>query len=522
MSGKNSYLVGAGILLSRLSGLVRQKVLAHFLGLGDVADAFAAAFRIPNLLQNLFGEGALSASFIPGYSRLLGEEREEEARKLAGAVLALLAMVVAVIVLIGQLATPLILDLLVGDWTGEKRALTETLVRILFPGAGLLVISAWCLGVLNSHRRFLLSYAAPVVWNATMIISIIVFGAGQGAARVAVVAAWGSVAGSFLQIVAQWPVVRRVGGRIAMRSWRGVNEVGVVVRTFLPTMISRGANQLSAFIDLTIAAFLPGGAVAAIAAAQVLYTLPVSLFGMAISAAELPEMAREQGDTETVAMALRVRLDAATQRLAYYIVPSAMAFLAIGGVLIGAVYQGGKFTAADTAYVWLVLGGATIGLLAATLARLYASAFYALRDAVTPLRTGLVRVTLTGILGVLGALVVPRMLGLPSEYGAVGITVSAGISGWVEFSLLRRSLCRRLGNFSVPLVELAKLWGAATVAAAIGTAMRLLTTDLPPITQALLVVPAYGATYVAVTWWLDVPESAVIARRLRRSERSPQ
>ncbi len=518
MSGRNSYLVGAGILLSRLSGLVRQKVLAHFLGLGDVADAFAAAFRIPNLLQNLFGEGALSASFIPSYSRLLGEEREEEARELAGAVLGLLAVVVAVVVLAGQLATPLILDLLVGDWTGDKRALTETLVRIFFPGAGLLVISAWCLGVLNSHRRFLLSYAAPVVWNATMIIAILVAGAGGAATRIAVVAAWGSVVGSFLQIVVQWPVVRRVGGRIVMRSWRGVAEVGIVVRTFLPTMISRGANQLSAFIDLTIAAYLPGGAVAAIAAAQVLYTLPVSLFGMAISAAELPEMAREKGDAETVAMALRVRLDAATQRLAYYIVPSAMAFLAIGGVLAGAVYQGGKFTADDTAYVWLVLAGAAIGLLAATLARLYASAFYALRDAVTPLRTGLVRVTLTAILGVLGALVVPPLLGLPSRYGAVGITVSAGMSGWVEFVLLRRGLCRRLGNFSLPFVELAKLWGAAVVAAAVATAVRLGTPDLKPILQALLVVPCYGGIFVALTWWLDVPESAVIVRRIRRGQ----
>ncbi len=522
MSGRNSYLVGAGILLSRLSGLVRQKVLAHFLGLGDVADAFAAAFRIPNLLQNLFGEGALSASFIPSYSKLLGEERDEEARELAGAVLALLFLVVAVVVLVGQLATPLILDVLVGDWTGEKRALTETLVRIFFPGAGLLVISAWCLGVLNSHRRFLLSYAAPVVWNATMITAILVGGAGNGAARVAVVAAWGSVLGSFLQIVVQWPVVRRVGGRIVVRTWRGVAEVGMVVRTFLPTMISRGANQLSAFVDLTIAAYLPGGAVAAIAAAQVLYTLPVSLFGMAISAAELPEMARERGDPETVAMALRVRLDAATQRLAYYIVPSAMAFLAIGGVLIGAVYQGGKFTAENTAYVWLVLAGAAIGLLAATLARLYASAFYALRDAVTPLRTGLIRVTLTGILGVLGALVVPPMLGLPTEYGAVGITMSAGISGWVEFMLLRRALCHRLGDFSLPFVELAKLWAAALGAALVGTGLRLATGGWPPISQALLVVPAYGAAYVALTWWLDVPESAVIARRLRHGSSRQQ
>src|SRR5690606_15332807 len=144
----------AGILLSRISGLIRQRVLAHFLGLGPAADAFAAAFRIPNLLQNLFGEGALSASFIPSYSRLLGEGREEEARRLASAVLSLLSLTIALIVLAGQLATPFLVEVFTGGWPAEMQQLTEQLVRILFPGMGLLVISAWCLGVLNSHRRF--------------------------------------------------------------------------------------------------------------------------------------------------------------------------------------------------------------------------------------------------------------------------------------------------------------------------------------------------------------------------------
>ncbi|MEO8479589.1 MAG: murein biosynthesis integral membrane protein MurJ [Gemmatimonadota bacterium] len=522
MSRRNSYLVGAGILLSRISGLVRQSLLARYVGLGDAADAFTAAFRIPNLLQNLFGEGALSASFIPSYSRLIEEGREEEARQLAGAVLALLTTTMAILVLVGELATPLLLNVLVGDWVGEKRALTERLVRILFPGAGLLVISAWCLGVLNSHRRFLLSYAAPVVWNAAMIVAILTVGRGESAARVTLAASVGSVIGSFLQIAVQWPVVRQVGGRIVLRSWRGVREASVVIRTFIPTMISRGANQLSAFIDVGIAAYLPTGAMAAIGAAQTLYTLPVSLFGMAITAAELPEMSRERGDDATVAMALRIRLDAATQRLAFYIVPSAMAFVAIGGVMAGAVYQSGRFTADDTAYVWLVLAGAAIGLLASTLGRLYSSAFYALRDATTPLRTGLVRVSLTAVLGVLAGLVLPPLLGLPARAGAAGLTISAGMAGWVEFMLLRRALIRRLGQFALPTVELFKLWGAAGIAGGVATGVRLGTAHLLPIAQALMVVPAFGATYIMLTSWLDIPEAAVLGGRvLARLRRRP-
>src|SRR5688572_29459453 len=164
-----SFLVAAGIFLSRIAGLVRQRVFAHYFGNSEAADAFGAAFRIPNLLQNLFGEGVLSASFIPVYARLLAEGDDEEAGRLAGAVVALLTLVTAVLVLAGVLATPWLIDLIAPGFEGEKRELTIRLVRVLFPGAGLLALSAWCLGVLNSHRRFFLSYISPVLWNVAMI-----------------------------------------------------------------------------------------------------------------------------------------------------------------------------------------------------------------------------------------------------------------------------------------------------------------------------------------------------------------
>ena len=125
--------------------------------------------RVPNFLQNLFGEGVLSASFIPVYSRLLAEGEKEEADRVAGAVGAILALASAVLVLIGVLATPWLMRAIAPGFHGAKRELTILLVRILFPGAGLLVCSAWCLGILNSHRKFFLSYTAPVVWNLAMI-----------------------------------------------------------------------------------------------------------------------------------------------------------------------------------------------------------------------------------------------------------------------------------------------------------------------------------------------------------------
>src|SRR6185437_3680975 len=209
---KSAALVGAGILLSRLAGLLRESIFAHYFGNSDAADAFKAAFRIPNLLQNLFGEGVLSASFIPVYAALLAEGDEEHAGGTAGAVLALLALATAALVLVGVLATPWLIDAIAPGFHGAKRVLTIELVRILFPGAGLLVLSAWCLGILNSHRRFFISYIAPVVWNGAMIATLLGFGRHYGQFPLAVILAWGSVAGSALQVAVQWPAVRRLLG----------------------------------------------------------------------------------------------------------------------------------------------------------------------------------------------------------------------------------------------------------------------------------------------------------------------
>src|SRR5215212_2257625 len=413
-TGRGAFLVGAGILLSRIVGVVRQRVFAYFLGNSDAMDAFNAAFRIPNFLQNVFGEGALSASFIPVYAKLLagrdGETeaeraaRQEEADRVAWSVFTLLALVVSVLVLVGVLATPLLINAIAPGFAGEKRALTEQLVRIFFPGAGLLVLSAWCLGVLNSHRRFFLSYTAPVVWNIALIASLAWAGwparpfplSDLGVwGRVAAFAAWGSVMGSALQFAVQLPTVLRLLRRVRPALGVGNAHVRTVLRNFVPVFVSRGVVQISAFVDAWLASWLGTGAVAALGYAQSLYTLPVSLFGISVSAAELPEMSSATGEQSEDAEKLRLRLTAGLRQIAYFIVPSAVAILTLGDVMVAALYQSGKFGRADTLYVWAILAGSAVGLLASTLGRLYASTYYALHDTRTPLRYAVVRVFLT-------------------------------------------------------------------------------------------------------------------------------
>jgi len=211
-------LVGAGILISRVVGLIRQRIFAHYFGRSAEGDAFSAAFRIPNFLQNVFGEGALSASFIPVYAKLLAQEDEKEAARVANAIFGILALVTAVVVLIGVVTTPYIVSIIAAGFEEERRQLAISLVRILFPGAGILVLSAWCLGILNSHHRFFISYTAPVAWNAAIIAALLYFGNRVDLASLAAMTAWGSVVGSVLQFGVQLPTVSDPGTADVSRS----------------------------------------------------------------------------------------------------------------------------------------------------------------------------------------------------------------------------------------------------------------------------------------------------------------
>ena len=522
-SRRFALLVAAGIFLSRVAGLIRDRVFAHYFGNSDAADVFKAAFRIPNFLQNLFGEGVLSASFIPVYANLLARDDKEEARKTAGAVAALLALSTSVLVLLGVLAAPWLIDAIAPGFHGEKRELTILLVRILFPGAGLLVASAWCLGVLNSHRKFFLSYTAPVLWNIAMIAGMIAFGAGRAQNSLVVITAWASVVGSALQVLVQLPTVLKLLGGLRLSLAYQAENVRTVIRNFVPVFIGRGVVQISAYIDAFLASWLPTGAVSALGYAQTLYTLPVSLFGMSVSAAELPVMSGALGAAEEVAQLLRTRLNSGLRQIAFLVVPSVVGFLALGDVIVAAIYQSGRFVHNDVMYVWAILAGSTVGLLASTLGRLYSSGYYALRDTRTPLRFAILRVILTSALGYLAALPLPHLLGIEQRWGVAGLTISAGVASWVEFTLLQRGLRRRIGHVGLPPSFLVQVWIAALVAGAASRGLNYLLSPQAifrgshgPVFIAVPVLAVYGAIFFAGGLALKLPEAKSMLSLVRR------
>lgn len=538
--GGFALVVAAGILLSRIAGLVRERVFAHYLGSSKAADAFKAALKIPNFLQNLFGEGVLSASFIPVYARLLGEGDEKLAGRVAGVFAALLALAVSILVLLGVLFTPWLLGAIAPGFEGDVRALTIRIVRILFPGVGLLVLSAWCLGILNSHHKFFLSYVAPVLWNIAMIATLVIFGTRLSQGDLAIALSWGTVIGSALQFGIQLPFVFRYARHISFGFDRFLQPVREIFRNLGPVILGRGVVQLSAYIDQMIASYLPVGAVSSLGYAQTIYLLPISLFGMSVAAAELPQMSSQTGTHDEVLAGMRKRLERGLRQIAFFVIPSVVAFILIGRLLVSALYQTGKFQSDQTLYVWYILCGSTVGLLAMTLGRLYSSVFYALRDTKTPLRFAAARVALTGILGYLFAfplrwmlveliialhMPLPRSTGGTAAMGTVGLTASAGIAGWLEFLLLRHALQKRIGPVSFPLAYQLRLWAAA-VAGGLGAlaldhyVIARIASRLPlhHISEATLAAGVFGIIYFAGTMLFGVPEArATMARFQRRS-----
>lgn len=550
-------VVGAGILASRLVGFLRVRVIAYFFGVGPFADVLQAGFRAPNLLQVLLGEGTLSAAFIPIYARLEEEGRREDAGRFAGAIFALLVVVTSLLVGLGVLLAEPLVSVFTPGFLGDAAAvaageasidrfpLAVRAVRILFPMTGLLVLSAWALGVLNSHRRFFVSYFAPVVWNAAIITALLWAGRGMLPQSASVstpfgeleallyAACFGGLIGGALQFAVQLPLVLRLlrGFRLSLSlKVPGVREA---IRAFGPVLAGRGVVQVGGYLDLILASLLAAGAVAALGPALYLYMLPVSLFGMSVAAAELPELARAAGaSTDTDGPPppqVAGRVSGGLRQVAFLTVPTAVGYLAFGLLLVGALYRTGRFGVEDSWLVYLVLCGYSLGLVATTASRLLQNTFYALRDTRTPARVAAFRVGMAALLAVPLMLILDRIpvaeavgfvvpVGFEGRLrlGAAGLSLASGVAAWLELWLLRRALRRSLPRLEFPVRRVAAFFGVALAAGAPAAALWWWLPPLHPAIAGAAVVGLYGALYLLAAHLLHLSEAERWLGRLRR------
>ena len=542
-SGRGAALVSAGILLSRLSGLARERAIAYFFGASPVADAWKAALRMPNVLQNLLGEGTLSASFIPIYAAMEEEERRDAARAFAGAAFGLLFVVAGVMALVGIALAPVLVAVFFGGFDPEVQALTVALVRILFPMTAVLVLSAWCLGILNSHRRFLLSYSAPVVWNLAMLGAL-----GMGAWWLGPEAGWtleeagedlvrilayGALAGGALQFLVQLPTTLRLLGGFRPRVSVAVEGMRRAISNFVPVVMARGAVNLGGWLDYALASYLAAGAVASLSYAQTLYILPISLFGMAVAASELPELSRARAalaSSERGPGATGVALPEATRdalarqvgqgmtRVTFFLVPAVLGYIALGDVVVAGLYRTGAFGEAEVLVAWAALGAYALGMGASAVSRLLSSSFYALEDTRTPARAAWIRVTLALAVGALLMFPFDRIpAGDGLRLGAMGLALGSALASWVELGLLRRALQRRIGAHGMETGMLGRLLVAGMVGVGAGWGVLELLPALHPVATAAVVLPVLGLVYFGCALVLGAgePLRALAGRRKR-------
>ncbi len=499
-SGRHAARVAAGILVSRVLGYIRQRVFAHYFGNGAAADAFGAALRIPNAVRNLLGEGTLSASFIPVYAGL-NETNKDAARALAGAVLGLLVLASAVLALIGITFAPAITALVAQGFDGPRRELTTTLVRILFPMTGLMVVSAWCLGILNTHRRFFLPYAAPALWNIAGIAAMVGAAAwlkGEGLYGLSLALAWGTVVGSVLQVAIQLPACWRLLGGIRLRASFAPEGVRQVITAWLPLVVGAGVAQLSGLIDTFLGSFTGTGGLASLGYAQLVQVLPISLFGVAVTAAALPDLSRD-AVSDTANEQLRNRIATGFRRIAYFVLPSAFALAAFGPQIVGALFQTGRFDADDTMLVGGVLAAYGIGLLGQSTVKLFASGFYAMRDTRTPVKIAIASLVISALLSWF----------FMRRLGPAGIALGSSIGGTLNTVLHLYDLDKRIGTIlqRADWRTLGAVVAAALIAALLGIAAGYLAAGWRPIPQGIAVLGIFGVAYGALTLAFRHPDA---------------
>jgi putative peptidoglycan lipid II flippase len=470
---RGAALVTAGILVSRLAGLARQRVVAHVLGTGDAADALAAALRVGNVTQNLLGEGTLSASFIPVYARLRKED-PQRARAFALAALGLLAAAVAALSAVFVLTAPWITRAVAPGFQGAKLAFTVELVRIVFPMTALLVLGAWALGVLNAHRRFFLPYAAPVVWSAAQIAAMLIALSYRGSATpepLARAAAWGALGGAVLQIAILLPAARSALGSLALNLDTSAPGVREATSRLPSALLGRGVVQLSGLVDTMLVSLLGSGANATFAYAQTIYLLPMSLLGTGEAAASLPEQA-ERGaelDAEARQAALREGLGRSLARVLTLAIPASAVFLVLGRDVTNLILRSGTFDRASADLVAPVLAAYAPSLVANASSRVVGATCFAVGEVTRPARYATARVIVSTVVA----------LALLERLGVVGVVLGAGIAGWTELFLLAHLARKHVGRLGLAAVPFMRILAAAAISVAAGAGLgHILSTSL--------------------------------------------
>jgi integral membrane protein MviN len=462
---RSAGIVSIAVMFSRVLGLVREMIFAYFFGAGFIYDAYQVAFRIPNVLRDLFAEGALSAAFVKVFTDYQINKGEEAAWRLASLVLNALAVVLSVVCIVGILFSAQFIDLIADGFSPEKAALATTLTQIMFPFILLVAMAAVAMGVLNTRGVFGIPASASTVFN---IISI-VFGLGlaywlsgggwersidknaipSSSAQWAIIGmAIGTTIGGAAQFLMQVPSLFKVGFRFSLNLSFADDGVKRVMALMTPAILGTSAVQINVLVNTFFVSGIEGG-VSWLSYAFRLMQFPIGLFGVAIGTASIPVLSRMASEGKIGDF--RNTLSSSINLVFLMTLPSACGLIVLGEPIIRLIYQHGKFDAASTSMTALALAGYSIGLTGYAAIKVLSPAFYALEDAKTPMMIALGSIIVNAGASYLfrnwlsGYGVTPET---PHGYGHVGVALATSTVALVNFFALALFMKKRIGRLN--------------------------------------------------------------------------
>ena len=447
--------IGLATLTSRVLGYVRDMVVAQAFGAGPVTDAFLVAFRIPNLLRRLLGEGALSTAVIPVFTETLTRGGPTAFARLARAATGAAIVVLCVVSALGVLLSRPVVALMAPGWRADGALfdLAVTLTRVMFPYLVLVGLAALAMGALNAHHRFFTAAVGPAVVNLAMILAVLTLAAHVDPPIMALPI--GVLVGGLGQLLVQLPELRRLGVPLTPSAeWRHP-AVARIAHRLWPAVFALAAVQITVVVNTLLASLLPAGTVSYLYYADRVMEFPLGIFGIALATAALPSMSAQAARNDLAA--LRGTLEFALRMAAFVAVPAAVGLVMLGGPIVTVLFQRGEFTASDAVLTAQALVGYSVGLPAFSATRIAAQTFYALGDTRTPVWVGFLSVAANVVLALL--------LMWPMRH--TGLALASSLSSYVNAVVLCWILRRRLQGPRRAILgpSLARTFGASALLA---------------------------------------------------------
>ncbi|MCK4357764.1 MAG: murein biosynthesis integral membrane protein MurJ [Candidatus Cloacimonetes bacterium] len=433
---RNVGKISSGTFLSRISGLFRDIVLTHFLGITSVADSFGVAFVIPNMLRGLFGEGALAAAFIPLYTEFKEKKSKQEAIQFALNILSILVILLIILVGIGIVLAPLIVKIIAPGFAPEFKSLTSHLTQILFPYLFLIGLTSVIIAILNAHSVFFLPSLSPMMFNLGIIIPAIIYAILKEASieEKAFVLAFGVLFGGICQLFVNLPLLKKIGYKVKFHINLKQKEIKQVWQRMIPCIIGLGIREVNVVVDTILASLLITGSVAALQYGNRLMQLPLGVFGIAIGIAVLPLFSKHTAFNNI--SELKKSIQDAFNLILIIMLPIISLIIVMGKDMISFIYLHGAFDEKALLMTFSALAFYSIGLISHSLVRVFASAFFALKNTKTPVKISIIAVICNIILNV----ILMQFLQLR------GLALATSIAATIQATILFFTLEKKIGK----------------------------------------------------------------------------